>query len=150
MTEYSPITDAQIESESPIDATLATQWRDNPIAITEGSAGAPKIQSAAMGANSVLSAAIVDANVPRAKLKTATVSLAGTIPVNGYTDIIMTGGGYAFFPMIHAIGGGVGGKSSIYGHSTDGADPDSPRFSLSNSDINFTGSYDIDYRYIDA
>ena len=43
MTEYSPITDTQIESESPIDATLATQWRDNPIAITEGSAGAPKI-----------------------------------------------------------------------------------------------------------
>jgi len=43
MTSYITITDAETDPEAPLTATLAKKWRDNPIAITEGSAGAPKI-----------------------------------------------------------------------------------------------------------
>lgn len=43
MTAYSAIADSEKDPESPFTATLATKYRDNPIAISEGSAGAPKI-----------------------------------------------------------------------------------------------------------
>ena len=43
MTSYVTIPNTDVDAESPIDVDLATAWRDNPIAITEGSAGAPKI-----------------------------------------------------------------------------------------------------------
>jgi len=44
MTVYNPITDGQVDPDSPITSTLMTNLRNNPIAITEGSAGAPKVQ----------------------------------------------------------------------------------------------------------
>lgn len=43
MTAYVAIADSEIDPESPYTTTLATKMRDNPIAITEGSSGAPKI-----------------------------------------------------------------------------------------------------------
>ena len=43
MTTYSTITDGQIDQDSPITQPLMTALRDNPIAIAEGAAGAPKI-----------------------------------------------------------------------------------------------------------
>jgi hypothetical protein len=46
MTSYVAIADSDIDPESPIVATLMTRLRDNPIAITEGSSGAPKVQTA--------------------------------------------------------------------------------------------------------
>lgn len=48
MTAYTTITDAETDPEAPLTSILAKKWRDNPIAITEGSSGAPKIQFAAM------------------------------------------------------------------------------------------------------
>jgi len=48
MTTYSTIADSEIDPESPYTTGLATKMRNNPIAITEGSSGAPKIQTAAM------------------------------------------------------------------------------------------------------
>lgn len=49
MTDYVEITNAQIDPESPVTSELMTALRDNPIAITEGSSGAPPIQLAALG-----------------------------------------------------------------------------------------------------
>ena len=43
MTTYSTIADGQIDQDSPITQPLMTALRDNPIAIAEGAAGAPKI-----------------------------------------------------------------------------------------------------------
>ena len=43
MTTYSTITDGQVDQDSPITQPLMTALRDNPIAIAEGAAGAPKI-----------------------------------------------------------------------------------------------------------
>lgn len=49
MADWTAIPDAQLDPDAPLTSELAYAWRDNPIAITEGAAGAPKIQDAAMG-----------------------------------------------------------------------------------------------------
>lgn len=43
MASYITITDAETDPEAPLTSELAKKWRDNPIAIAEGAAGAPKI-----------------------------------------------------------------------------------------------------------
>lgn len=48
MTAYTSVADSEIDPESPGTTTLFTKLRDNPIAITEGASGAPKIQTAAL------------------------------------------------------------------------------------------------------
>jgi hypothetical protein len=48
MTTYTAIANADIDADSPVTAPLMTAMRDNPIAITEGASGAPKIQDAAL------------------------------------------------------------------------------------------------------
>ena len=48
MTTYTAIPDANLDPDSPARSVDAILLRDNPIAITEGSAGAPKIQAAAL------------------------------------------------------------------------------------------------------
>lgn len=53
MTAYTTITDGEIDPESPITTTLMTKMRDNAIAITEGSSGAPKMQTAGITDNAV-------------------------------------------------------------------------------------------------
>lgn len=47
MTDYIEILDTQIDPDAPITSSLGYQFRDNPIAIAEGSPGAPKIAIAA-------------------------------------------------------------------------------------------------------
>ena len=49
MTAYTAITNGEIDQDSPGTQPLFTSLRDNPIAISEGSAGAPKILDAALG-----------------------------------------------------------------------------------------------------
>jgi len=56
MTTYTPIANGSVDAGSPIDESLVTALRDNPIAISEGSAGAPKIQTAAYQDGSLTSA----------------------------------------------------------------------------------------------
>lgn len=53
MTTYTAITAGEIDVDSPITTGLMTKIRDNPIAITEGASGAPKIQTAALAAGAV-------------------------------------------------------------------------------------------------
>jgi hypothetical protein len=47
MTAYTLIADSEKDVDSPITESFFTRFRNNPIAITEGSTGAPKIQTAA-------------------------------------------------------------------------------------------------------
>ena len=56
MTTYTPIANGSVDAGSPIDESLVTALRDNPIAISEGSAGAPKLQTAAYEDGSVTNA----------------------------------------------------------------------------------------------
>jgi hypothetical protein len=60
MATWTVIADSTLEPGKPIRSVDGLALRDNPIAITEGATGAPKIQTAA----------ITDANVTAAKLAT--------------------------------------------------------------------------------
>jgi len=68
MTAYVTIADSDIDPDSPLTTSLLTALRDNPTAITEGSAGAPNIQLSAMAANSVGASQIVDGSVGSAEI----------------------------------------------------------------------------------
>jgi len=113
MTAYNTIADSDIDPESPITTTLMTRLRDNAIAITEGSSGAPKIQEAAMDDESVDFNALINANyttdqdrilsssngitvlTPHVWTKVATI----IAPVNGQFNTLVTvtvGGGTGF------------------------------------------------------
>ena len=48
MTSYITIPNTSIDPNSPVTSDLMTYLRDNPIAITEGATGAPRIQALAM------------------------------------------------------------------------------------------------------
>jgi hypothetical protein len=50
MTSYVEITDAEIDVDSPVTQVLMTKYRDNSIAIAEGSDGAPRIKGASIAA----------------------------------------------------------------------------------------------------
>ena len=48
MASWTSIPDSSLDPDAPVTSELAYAWRDNPIAITEGASGAPRIQQAAM------------------------------------------------------------------------------------------------------
>lgn len=45
---YTPIQNTQVDADSPVTADLMSQLRDNPIAIANGDAGAPRIVDSAL------------------------------------------------------------------------------------------------------
>lgn len=57
MTSYITITDAETDPSAPLTSELAKKWRDNPIAISEGSAGAPKIKMRAFSSGALAATA---------------------------------------------------------------------------------------------
>lgn len=48
MTDWTTITDTQIDPKAPVTSELMTALRDNPSAITEGAAGAPRLKGEAV------------------------------------------------------------------------------------------------------
>ncbi len=48
MTTYTAIAGTEIDAESPVTEELMTRLRDNPIAITEGATGAPRVLGIAL------------------------------------------------------------------------------------------------------
>ena len=71
MTTYTGIANGDIDADSPITTGLVTLLRDNPIAITEGAAGAPTIATAAIDDDAITAAklasnAVVNASVDAA------------------------------------------------------------------------------------
>ena len=69
MATWTTITDAALEPGKPIRSVDGLALRDNAIAIAEGAAGAPKIQNAAMDANSVDNANVVNGNLGAEKFQ---------------------------------------------------------------------------------
>ena len=113
-------------------------------------AGAGEVR---IGADRVLTEADsttpADGTITRAKLDTATQQLAGSIGNGSTVQISMTH--YCFFPMIHAIET-AGGNMRLVPHATDQNDPDSPQFAFEHETAKSSngGTYDVDYRYVDA
>ncbi len=50
MADWTNITDTAVDPDAPLTSQLGYAWRDNPIAIAEGSTGAPKIAKPIYGA----------------------------------------------------------------------------------------------------
>ena len=121
---------------SLLTSTKMTQLQDNITAVAEGLSGAPNIETAG----------ITDAAVVRAKLSTATTSLAGTV-LNANSVLIVLNA-YPFFPMIH-VQDSLSVPISFRPHPTDGVSPDSPRFAVTNPGAS-SKTYDVDYRYVAA
>lgn len=48
MADWFVISDTALDPDAPLTSELAYAWRDNPIAIAEGAAGAPRIYSGAL------------------------------------------------------------------------------------------------------
>lgn len=76
MTSYTAIAGTDIDVDSPVTTQLMTLLRDNPIAITEGSSGAPNIQTAAIAANAVTAAKIGSGAVGNTQLAGSAVTAA--------------------------------------------------------------------------
>ena len=100
MTSYITITDAETDPEAPLTATLAKKWRDNPIAITEGAAGAPRISPLAfapVAAGDVVIQRLTPQGVAVTVVSTSTTSSGVYTPSTTYNsdlffhDVINTG-----------------------------------------------------------
>lgn len=102
MADWTSIPDASVDPDAPVTSELMYALRDNPVAITEAAAGAPKIV--------------------RGALKTATASFSGTVGANSTQAVSINA--YSFFPSASASvssgvvvvrasisGGGVGADS---------------------------------------
>lgn len=126
--------------------------------ILDGSVTTAKLADAAVTSAKIKDLAVVEGKVAtnsvgylrlkadtvrQGVIKTATTSLAGSIPATSFVDLMLTK--YAFFPMIHSV---QPPDVWVSGHLTDAPDPDLPRLSLNNSGV-VARTYDVDYRYID-
>ncbi len=129
-----------------IGTNAVTTAKINALAVTTAKIAALAITTAKIAALAVTSAELAASSVTRSKLSTATVSTAGAI--SGVVIIDLALNGYAFFPMIHILANRR--VVTLTGHVTDAADPDSPRFAITSSDVKSSTSYDMDYRYIQA
>lgn len=95
MTTYTAITAAQIDADSPIDTTLMTLMRDNPIAITEGASGAPKIQQAALETTGGSEA------VGQAQLKSTSGEVSASVPASSSAETgVLPGGQHGFVARV--------------------------------------------------
>jgi hypothetical protein len=126
MTAYVAITEAETDPEAPLTSVLAKKWRDNPIAITEGATGAPKIQRAA----------VQDAAINRVKLSTGTNSASWSTGSGGGSGTILLDA-YSFFPATTVSSSSLtfGGAGTV----------DAPRLAWTNGG---SGSGSATWRYI--
>jgi len=94
---YSAIAGSEIDADSPITAGLMTKLRDNPIAIANGDAGAPRIQAAALDTGVAL-ANIAAGTIGQGKLNTSTGGVSRA--QNGLSVLTLPGGQYGFYPQL--------------------------------------------------
>jgi len=123
MTAYNTIADGDIDPESPITTTLMTRLRDNAIAITEGSSGAPEIQTAALeqanGSEAVTQECIRAGAVGQTEMDSSAVgqgqlkTAEGSVSTGLNTLATLPGGAYGFYPRL-VMTGGAAGHSAIW------------------------------------
>ncbi|MBA1447001.1 MAG: hypothetical protein FE835_19365 [Gammaproteobacteria bacterium] len=106
MTAYNAIPAADIDPDSPITTSLMTHIRDNPIAISEGSTGAPRIKTDAYEAGSVNTDAIAQGAVSRAEIANEAIHRGHikmgeakhevSVPPGGSRLLVLSGGLHVF------------------------------------------------------
>ena len=107
---WTSISNTSIDQDSPITVSLMTALRDNPIAIANGDAGAPKVQTAGIADNAVTAAKIVEnavgnselapTSVRQGNLSTSLGEVSVTASFSLSSLVALPGGTYGFFPQI--------------------------------------------------
>ena len=90
MVDYIPIDDSEVEPEAPLISSLGVRWRDNPVAIAEGAAGAPRVLSAAIDWSSV------SGEIGQSQLKTTTGSATISLSSETVETATLPGGTHSF------------------------------------------------------
>lgn len=93
---YSTLSDSQIDGDSPLISDTFFKLRDNPIAIANGDAGAPRIQAAALDTGVAL-ANIAAGTIVQGKLSTSTGEVSTT---TDNANTVLPGGEYGFYPRL--------------------------------------------------
>lgn len=93
---YSALSDTQIDGDSPLIADTFFKLRDNPIAIANGDAGAPRIQAAALDTGVAL-ANIAAGTITQGKLSTSSGEVSAA---SLYSVATLPGGSYGFYPQL--------------------------------------------------
>lgn len=125
MTTYSTIPGTDIDTDSPVTESLMTKLRDNPIAITEGATGAPKVQTAGITDLAVTAAKVADATLTGAKMAADTVTILREISTPA-SDVNLTGatGGTVIPAGLYNLGRNTSASSGVrvevYGGSLSG------------------------------
>ena len=140
MTTYTTIANSEIDQDSPVTQTLMTALRDNPIAITEGAAGAPKVSNAAL--DPIQTGIIANGAVQRAKIQTGTSSAAGSLSSGGFVSVLVSA--YSFFPSFN------GDRVVVLTCAETTGSADAPRIGIINNDPDNTKSYSVAWRFINA
>ena len=121
---WNAITDAAIAVDKIFNTITAVRYRDNLQALVDGGAGAPGIE--------------------RTQLTTAIASTSGGGSIGDFSVVLNP---WSFFPMIQSDRGPDDTTNDkMRAHTTDGADPDSPRFIM--VFMAPTLFFDVDHRYI--
>lgn len=125
MATYTTITDGQVDQDSPISQALLTALRDNPLAIAEGAASAPRIVAGA--------------------LDLATNSVSLTIGSSGSaTYEVVTMDRCSFFPGT----GGDGSTSISFIVATGTASAATPKIRIGGTPTGNDDTVDLEWEYV--
>lgn len=120
MADWVNILDSSVDPDAPLTSELGYSWRDNPIAIAEGAAGAPRVRAAA--------------------ISTTTGSLSGSLVAGANVEIDI--GARAFFPSIRSPN-----TMQLFTAGGTGGDPDAAGFRILNNGT-VTNPYAVNWRRI--
>lgn len=91
MADYIPVVDSSVDPDAPLTSDLMYRLRDNPLAIAEGAAGAPKVRSEAMA----LRTAAGDRTSDGVVFTMNGLDRVAALMVNSYASITHTAAGSA-------------------------------------------------------
>jgi hypothetical protein len=94
MADWTTIANNEIDGDSPITESLMTALRDNPVAITQGASGAPKIQNAALDADVVTTSKILNNAVTSLKI------LDGSVTASKLSSSLYTAGAIGTYALL--------------------------------------------------
>lgn len=140
MADWTNLPDTTFEPGAPAKGRDMRFLRDNPIAIAEGAAGAPRIQTAGIQNSAVTQAKMATDSVGRAQVRTATGSFSQ--PIRAGESTTLTLDDYSFAPSLQ------GSTNLEFRPSTSTASPSQPRFVIVNTDINNANTFTAAWRYI--
>ena len=116
MPTFSTITDGQIDQDSPITQPLMTAYRDNLLAVVEGSSGAPKIKEAWQASQSTTSAGLVLTDIDDGdgiKVETAGVGTSGNEGTISFRVDISSDNGSTFVQEVTLLSSTAPSKQTV-------------------------------------